>query len=93
MVHYLLNRAAATGAASTWKGGPGVFRVGGTFGGATVTLQFQAPDDSTWVAAGTDTTLTAAGGGVFNLDKCQIRALVAGGAPSNLVATVEALGA
>lgn len=58
----LLSNASATGAAVQWSGGLGVFTALGTFGGATVTLQYLGPDGVTWVAMGTDTTLTAAGG-------------------------------
>lgn len=82
----LLDNASATGSAVEWAGGPGVFRCAGTFGGATVTLQFLNANASTWTAVGDDTTLTAAGAGYFTLPPCQIRALVAGGTPSALYA-------
>lgn len=63
----LASNASATGAATSWPGGPGTFTAVGTFGGGTVKLQYLLPDGSTWADAGTDTTLTAAGGGIFEL--------------------------
>lgn len=82
----LLNNASATGSWVDWGGGPGVFSAVGTFGGATVTLQFQGPDGSTAVAMGSDTTLTAAGAGGFVYPPGRIRAAVTGGTPSGLYA-------
>ena len=85
----LLSNASATGDWKDWGGGSGVFTVVGTFGGATVTLQFQGPDGSTAVAMGSDTTLTAAGGGVCVYPPGRIRAAVTGGTPSGLYAQAE----
>lgn len=85
----LLSNASATGSEYQWGGGAGVFACVGTFGGATVTLQYLAPDGSTWVAMGADTTLTAAGGGRFVFPPGRIRAAVSGGAPSGLYANAE----
>lgn len=88
----LLSNASATGTAKQWPGGRGTFSVAGTFGGATVSLELLGPDGSTWIAAGTDTTKTAAGAGNFDLPPGQIRASVTGGAPSGLYATAAHLG-
>lgn len=85
----LLSNASATGSATQWPGGTGVFAAAGTFGGATVSLQFLGPDGSTWIDAGSDTTLTTAGGGGFFLDSGQIRAAVSGGSPSGLYASAN----
>jgi hypothetical protein len=85
----MLSNASATGASLQWEGGHGVFTAAGTFGGATVSLQYIAPDNSTWVAMGPDTTLTAAGGGGFFYPPGLIRALVSGGTPSGLYAQAE----
>ena len=89
----LLSNASATGQNQSWPGGPGVFTCPGTFGGATVTLQFLGDDGVTFGAMGTDTTLTAAGsgclGGAFIFKAGTIRALVAGGSPSGLYASAE----
>jgi hypothetical protein len=63
----LASNASATGAAVAWPGGSGTFIASATFGGGTVKLQFLGPDGSTWIDCGTDTTLTAAGGGNFEL--------------------------
>jgi hypothetical protein len=83
----LLANAAATGQSKRWDGGRGVFAVAGTFGGATVKLQFLGPDDTTWIDAGLFTTLTEAAAGVFELPPGKIRAFVESGAPSGLYAT------
>ena len=85
----LLNNASATGAAVQWDGGIGAFSVAGTFGGATVTMQWLGPDGTTYLDVGTDTTLTAAGAGAFVLPPCKIRALVASGTPSGLYAQAD----
>lgn len=87
----LLSNKAATGDWHRWHGGIGVFAVAGTFGGATVSLEFLGPDGTTAIAMGTDTTLTAAGGAQFSFPGGQIRASVTGGAPSGLYATADAL--
>ena len=82
----LLVNSSGTGNAVDWPGGAGVFSCVGTFGGATVALQFLGPDTSTWVAMGSDTTLTAAGAGGFVYPPGRIRAAVTGGTPSGLYA-------
>lgn len=85
----LLNNEAATGSWVVWGGGAGVFSCAGTFGGATVTLQYMGADSATAVSAGPDTVLTAAGLGSFSLPPGKIRAEVSGGAPSGLYASAE----
>ena len=53
------------------------------FTGGAVSLEMNGPNPSTdtWIAVGTDTTLAASGGGVFNLPaNTVIRAAVSGGA-------------
>lgn len=72
----LLVNASATGAWMQWPGGRGLFSAEATFGGGTVSLQFMGPNGAA-ITAGVDTTLTAAGGGIFDLPPCQIRATVA----------------
>lgn len=89
----LLANASATGSAVTWPGGRGTFSVPiGTFGGATVALQW-SPDGTNYLAAdqgGTAyTTLTAAGAGGFELPPGLIRAAVTGGTPSGLYAYAQ----
>lgn len=73
----LFSNIAATTAAFTWRGGKGTFLAVATFGGGTVKLQTLGPDGTTWIDAGTDTTLTAAGGGNFELPAGQLRVNVA----------------
>jgi len=86
----LLVAAAATGPVVFWPGGIGMFTVVGIFGGATVTLQYLAPDNSTWVAAGADTTLTAAGNAVADLPRAAIQAAVSNaGVSTSLTASIE----
>lgn len=85
----LLSNASATGAAVQWGGGMGVFTASGTWAGATVTLQYLSPNGSTYVAMGTDTTLSADGGGVFFYPPGLIRAAVSGGPPSAMYAQAE----
>lgn len=82
----LLTNATATGPIVQWDGGQGVFIACGTFGGATVTLNFRGPDGSTWIAAGTATTLTANGAGTFVLPACEMQAVITAGPPSAMYA-------
>ena len=49
-----------------WPGGLGLFTAEATWGGGTVSLQFKTVN-GTWIAVGTNTTLTANGGGGFIL--------------------------
>lgn len=81
----LLTNASTTGDSFIWPGGRGLFAADGTFGGATVKLQFLGPANN-WIDAGNYTTLIAAGGGVFDLPQGQIRANITGGTPSGLFA-------
>lgn len=74
----MMTKSAVTSPAIYWAGGIGVFLASGTFGGATVALSFISPD-GTVLAAGTNTTFTAAGAGVFYLPACTIEAVVSGG--------------
>jgi hypothetical protein len=73
----LAKNASATSSAMNWPGGSGSFIATATFGGGTVKLQYLGPDGSTWIDVGTDTTLTAAGGGNFELPPGQIRVNIA----------------
>lgn len=72
----LLEDASATGGWFAWPGGKGTFMAEATWGGGTVKLQFKNANE-TATDAGSDTTLTANGGGNFELPPCQIRANVA----------------
>ncbi len=72
----LASNASATGAWFMWPGGRGEFRVEGTFGGGTVKLQCKGPN-GTAQDVGTDTTLTASGGGIFELGAGEIRCNIA----------------
>lgn len=73
----ILEDASATSEPLKWVGGRGTFEaVAGVWG--TVTLEYLSPDDSTWVAMGSDTTLIANGGGVFTIGPGTLRAAVSG---------------
>jgi hypothetical protein len=86
----LLTNASVTGPQVNWPGGIGVFAVVGTWNGATVTLQFLGPDGTTLMTAGTGTTFTANGAGVFYLPKATIKATITGaGGSTSLTATAS----
>lgn len=83
----LLSNASATGSAVQWGGGRGVFSVVGTFGGATITLQYMGPDGATYIPAAAGAT--AAGVTAFELPPGLIRAAVSGGPPSGIYANAD----
>lgn len=60
------NSSATASSDVIWPGGLGVFSATATWGGGNVSLQLLTPDN-TWVAVGTDTTLTANGAAGFIL--------------------------
>lgn len=70
----LLSNASATGAALYWAGGRGLFVAEATFGGGSVALEYQGPSGA-WLSTPA-VSLTAAGGVIFELPPCQIRAAV-----------------
>jgi len=72
----LLSNGSATRSWFDWPGGSGEFSVEASWGGGTVKLQYKGPND-TAIDAGSDTTLTANGGGIFTLGAGSIRANVA----------------
>lgn len=71
----LASNASATGSWYAWPGGRGEFRVEGSFPG-TVKLETKGPN-GTAQDVGAFTTLTSAGGGIFELGACEIRANIA----------------
>jgi len=75
--------ATATGGWMQWVGGTGRFMAScSNFNGSTIKLQFQGPGGaSDPIDAGTDTTLTATGGGLFTLPPCLIRCAIAAAVP------------
>lgn len=86
----LLSNESATGAAYNWPGGRGMFVADGTFAGATVKLEYKTPAGN-WVEAGSETTLTSAGGGIFEMGSVPIRAAISGGSPSGVYARVTTI--
>jgi hypothetical protein len=85
----LLSNASATGSPFEYPGGPGVFMVCGTFGGATVSLYVLGPDGLTYIPTGA--AFTANNCIEFNLPHCFIQAEVTGGTPSGLYASAQRL--
>lgn len=86
----LLDNGSATGEWMEWNGGMGIFTVEGTFGGATIKLQFKTVNGTT-MDAGTDTTLTANGAGRFFLPPAEIRVNISG-SPSAIFAFAQKYG-
>lgn len=74
----LAEGASATPATDAiWPGGLGMFTATATWGGGSVTLQVLTPE-GTWVAVGTDTTLSANGAAGFVLPNgARIRVAIA----------------
>jgi hypothetical protein len=70
----LLSNASATGSPVAWAGGRGLFSAEATFGGGSVGLEYRGPAGG-WLAAPA-VSLTAAGGVIFELPPCEIRAAV-----------------
>lgn len=93
----MLLSAASTGngvgAVNIGQPGLYIFRVGGTFGGATVKLQELGVDGSTWDDV-PDTSLTAAGKIVIALAKgASVRAAISGGTGVSVYADLRFAGA
>jgi hypothetical protein len=73
-----------------WNGRLGAFLVAGTFDGATVKLQHKI--GSTWVDLGSDTTVTADGGGQFITPQAELRVNVSSaGASTSVTVQVKPL--
>lgn len=83
----MLYNSAISSVQEVWPGGIGVFSACGVFGGATVSLQFVGPDQTTLITAGTATTLTANGAGVFYLPRSLIQATITGATGSTSLST------
>jgi hypothetical protein len=64
---------AATTDPFTWRGGKGTFMAQATWGGGTVKLQYLGPNGTDYEDMGSDTTLTADGGGNFEFPPGQLR--------------------
>lgn len=72
----LASNASATGDPILWPGGKGSFFAQATWGGGSVKLQYMGPNGTDYEDVGSDTSLTADGGGNFELPKCYIRAAI-----------------
>ena len=82
-----ISNGTATSDPFQWPGGRGVFEVGATWNGATIELQAMLPNGS-YLAVGTDTTLTVNGRGGFDLPPCTMRVVVSGATPAAVYASV-----
>lgn len=91
----LFTAQAADGDSSVaeWPGGKGSFTAQGAFGSGTVKLQFSVDGGSVWMdvdrSGDTYVTLAAAGGGLFELPACKLRANLAGSTAASLSAKVS----
>ena len=83
----LLSNATATGSSTQWDGGKGFVTVAGTFGGASLQLQYMGPDNATWVPVGS--AFTAAGSAVVEMPPGKIRMAISSGPPSAMYAKIE----
>lgn len=87
--YLLINNAAVTGPATVLQqGGLYSFNVVGTFGGTTVKLQILGPDDATYVDIPTASHTAAGVIGVYLPAGGTVKAVVTGGAPANLYASL-----
>lgn len=80
----LLENANSTGDPFSFAGGKAMFRVVGTFGGTTITLESLGPDGATYVPMSAG--VSAAGQETFDLPRGIYKAVVTGGTPSGLYA-------
>ena len=85
----LLSNATATGSAVRAPAGKYAFAVDGTFSGATVTLSMLGPDGSSYISCGADAALTAEGAVLAELPDGLYKAVVTGGPPSAMYATLK----
>lgn len=83
----LISNGTATGGAVKWPGGRGVFMVGATWNGATISLHVKLPN-GTFIAVNSNTTLTADGLGGFDLPPCDLKAVVSVATPAAVYASV-----
>ena len=85
----LLSNASATGPGCKVAGGTYIWSAVGTFSGATLTLEFLGPDNTTYVAI-SGVSLTANGSAEIDATiGAIIRCVVTGGSPSGLYSTLE----
>ena len=82
----LFSARSSNGASSAaaWSGGVGTYYVGGTFGGATVTLEVSFDHGATWLGLN-DAALTQEGAVNFQLPNVLLRAQVSNATGSTSV--------
>lgn len=88
--YQLLTNVAVTGAAVTGiAGGEYLWAVAGTFGGATVKLQYLGPDGTTYIDV-PSASLTAVGAVLVRIGaNASVKAVVTGGTPSGLYSNLS----
>ena len=83
-----LDGASATGSGVVWPGGDGALFVSGTWDGAIAALEW-SPDNVTWYALGSGSTLTADGGLLFSLPSGYVRVAITNAGTTSLDAIVR----
>jgi hypothetical protein len=81
----LLSNASATGSATIWDGGRGVFAVNGTFDGSMVSLEMMGPDGTNYIPVAGAPALNSNGAAEFTCPPARIRAAVTGGGGATAV--------
>ena len=85
----LLSNASATGSPVAVQGGYYSFAAVGTWGGSTLSLQLLGPDGTTYIDLGGSADLTANGAAYVSLPSGTVKAVLTGGAPSGIYATLS----
>ena len=96
----LLTNAGAgapfTGNSTVWGGGRGLLTAAGTFGGTSLTMEYQGAGGLWYpvqamspAATFTTVALTAAGAFIFELPPGNVRAVAAGGTPTAMFARAD----
>lgn len=91
---YLNGTLTADGdsAVAAWPGGVGELTVQDDLGGGTATLYFSQDGGTNWDAVGTDTTLSATGGGIFRKGAGSLKVTLASSSSPNAIYEVRRIG-
>lgn len=92
VVSLISNGTASTASGLSVSPGRYAYAVDGTFSGATVTLSMLSPDGSSYISVGSDAALTAEGAVLVELPYCKVKAIVTGGPPSGIYASLTRIG-
>lgn len=88
----ITNGAASTVTGKRVQAGRYAYAVDRTFSGATITLSMLGPDGSSYISVGSDAALTAEGAVLVELPDAVMKAIVSGGPPSAIYATLRRIG-